>query len=165
MTAGVLLIREHRIRLLAMDVDGVLTDGGVFIHEDETQSRRFDIKDGLGIKRVLERGVEVALISSASCRAVQYRAEMLGIKEVHLNVSNKIATLRELCTRLDTDLSEVCYIGDDLVDLEVLHSVGFPCAPADAVSSIRQIATYVTQARGGRGAVREVCDLLLGSPS
>lgn len=153
----------RNVRLLALDVDGVLTDGGVYIGDDGHEFRRFDIKDGLGLKQVMEHGINVALISSASCNAVRHRAKMLGIREVHLNVVNKMTVLSELCIRLKVKLNEVCYIGDDLVDLEIIRSVDLACAPADAVTIIRQAVTYITQASGGRGAVREVCDLLLKS--
>jgi 3-deoxy-D-manno-octulosonate 8-phosphate phosphatase (KDO 8-P phosphatase) len=153
--------RLGAVRLLASDVDGVLTDGGVFIFEDGSEFRRFDIKDGLGLKRVMRSGRQVALISSSSSTPVLQRAARLGITEVFLGVEEKLATLRKLCERLDLALSQVCYIGDDLPDLGVLRQVGVACAPADAHAAVLAEVQYVTQARGGYGAVREVCDLIV----
>lgn len=152
--------RLNNVRLLALDVDGVLTDGGVYLLEDGQQLRRFDIKDGLGLKRVLECGIQVVILSTSNVKIVQHRARALGIEDVFLNVVDKKAVLERICQRRDMGLKAVAYMGDDLTDLPVLQAVGFPCAPADAVEAVKEAAVYVTQAAGGRGAVREVCDLL-----
>lgn len=147
------------IRLLALDCDGVLTDGGVYVLEDGTEFRRFDIKDGLGIKRVMEHGIEVAIISNSISTAVAHRAARLGIKHVCLGIENKLGVLQELCSQLNLTLDQVAYIGDDLTDVPVLNAVGFPCAPADAVEEARYAALYVARHPGGHGAVREICEL------
>ena len=157
--------RASRVRLLGLDVDGVLTDGGVYIFEDGAQFRRFDIKDGLGLRRLLDCGVQVAIISAAETRAVEFRARHLGITEVHLRSENKLQTLREICERLTLALEQVAYVGDDLNDLAIFHAVGLPCAPANAVDAVRAHARYVTAQPGGYGAVREVCDLIIDSQS
>ena len=149
------------IKLLALDADGVLTDGGVYIFEDGRQFRRFDIKDGLGLKRVMKAGIHVAIISGSAIRAVAQRAEQLGIEEVHVGVEDKLTKLQTICRRYGLHITEVAYMGDDLTDLEVLNAIGFPCAPADAVSQVQQISDCVTNAKGGHGAVRELCDKLL----
>lgn len=153
--------RLCQVRLLAVDVDGVLTDGGVYIGDDGRELRRFDIKDGLGLKQAQTAGLILAIISSSPVEAIAYRAQRLGIEEVHLDITDKLQTLREICERYAVALEQVCYVGDDLVDLPVLQAVGLPCAPADAVIQVQQAARYVTLARGGYGAVREVCDLLV----
>jgi 3-deoxy-D-manno-octulosonate 8-phosphate phosphatase (KDO 8-P phosphatase) len=149
------------VRLLALDVDGVLTDGGVYVLADGREFRRFDIKDGLGLKRVMRAGIRVSWISSGSADAVMHRAEQLGIDDVHLGVQQKLQTVQQICTRHAVNSTHICYLGDDLVDLEVMQYVGVACAPRDAVAEVRQVASYVTQAAGGHGAVREVCDLLI----
>ena len=149
------------IKLLALDADGVLTDGGVYIFEDGRQFRRFDIKDGLGLKRVMKAGIHVAIISGSAVKAVAHRAQQLGIKEVHLGIQDKRKKLREICRRLDISITDAAYIGDDLTDLPVLRSVGMPCAPADAVQAVREQAVLVTESSGGHGAVREICEKLL----
>lgn len=150
----------RNIRLLALDCDGVLTDGGVYVLEDGTEFRRFDIKDGLGLKRVMERGIEVAIISNSTSTAVAHRVARLGIKHSLLGVENKLATLQELCSQLNLSLDKVAYIGDDLTDVSVLTAVGLPCAPADAVEEARYAALYVARRPGGYGAVREIAELL-----
>jgi 3-deoxy-D-manno-octulosonate 8-phosphate phosphatase (KDO 8-P phosphatase) len=155
--------RFNAVQLLASDVDGVLTDGGVCIFEDGSEFRRFDIKDGLGLKQVMRSGREVALISSSASTPVLQRATRLGITEVFLSTEDKLAKLREICERLDIELGQVCYIGDDLPDLGILREVGVACAPADAHAAVLAEVHYVTQARGGYGAVREVCDLILSA--
>lgn len=149
------------IKLLALDADGVLTDGGVYVFEDGRQFRRFDIKDGLGLKRVMEAGIHVAIISGSAVQAVAQRAQQLGIKEIHLGVEDKLAKLQTICHRYDVCMTEVAYMGDDLTDIEVLNAVGFSCAPADAARQVQQVSKYVTNAKGGHSAVRELCDKLL----
>lgn len=153
------------VRLLAMDVDGVLTDGGVYILEDGREFRRFDIKDGLGIKQVMQKGFRVAVISSSDCPAVEHRMRKLGVQEVYLGVEDKLRKLHDICTKLSIDLGEVCYIGDDLADLAVMNAVGLPCAPVDAAQLIKGISLYIANAQGGKGAVREICDLFDDLPS
>jgi len=156
--------RIRNIRLLALDVDGVLTDGGVYVLEDGTEFRRFDIKDGLGLKRVMAAGIEVAIISASDARPVLYRAERLGIRHVYLGVKDKLRTLEQLCQDLGIGLHQVAYMGDDVPDLPVLQAVGLPCAPTDSAGICRSAAIIVTTLYGGHGAVREACDLLLHSP-
>jgi len=151
----------QNIRLLALDSDGVLTDGGVYVLEDGTEFRRFDIKDGLALKRLLACGIQVAIISTSIATPVAHRAASLGITHVYLGVENKLETVQNLCVESGLSLDQVAYVGDDLTDLPVLSAVGFPCAPADAVEEVRFSALYVTSQLGGHGAVREVCDLLI----
>ena len=150
------------IRFLALDIDGVLTDGGVTWDSERVESRRFDIKDGLGIVRLLEAGGVVAVISSSPSQAGIPRLQALGITELHVGVSDKVVTLTEVLARHHVAPQSAAYIGDDLPDLGCLDLVGFPIAPADAVTQVRSRARYVTRAAGGRGAVREVSDLMLG---
>jgi 3-deoxy-D-manno-octulosonate 8-phosphate phosphatase (KDO 8-P phosphatase) len=150
-----------QVRLLVLDSDGVLTDGGVYITDDGREFRRFDIKDGLGLKRVMAAGIHVAVISSSSTEAVRHRCARLGITEVYLGVSDKSEGLSALCARLDIPLDHVAYMGDDLADLAAMKAVGLPCAPADAVEAIRAVARLVTVRPGGHGAVRELCDVLV----
>lgn len=158
--ADVLHERAGKVRLLALDSDGVLTDGGVYLFEDGREFRRFDIKDGLGLKRVMALGVEVAIISGSASAPVRQRAQNLGIAEIHLGIDDKLAVLRTLCSERGLKLDQVAYMGDDLPDLPVLEQVGLPCAPADAIDEVISRALFVSQNPGGYGAVRDVCDLL-----
>jgi 3-deoxy-D-manno-octulosonate 8-phosphate phosphatase (KDO 8-P phosphatase) len=153
--------RLRQVRLLALDVDGVLTDGGIYMFEDGTEFRRFEIKDGLGLMRVKKAGIEVVIISTTAVRAILHRAEQLGITEVYLEAWDKLPVLLGICERLGIPLEQVAYMGDDLMDLPLLEQVGLPCAPADAMDSVKSRARLVTRSAGGHGAVRELCELLL----
>ncbi len=152
-----------RLRLLALDVDGTLTDGGVYVLEDGQEFRRFDIKDGLGLKAAIQAGLRVLWLSAGSCDAARHRARRLDVQDVYFGVQDKFPFLEQFCLEHDIPLEFVAYIGDDLTDLEVMRRVGAAFAPCDAASPVRQVAAYVTQARGGYGAVREVCDLILAN--
>jgi 3-deoxy-D-manno-octulosonate 8-phosphate phosphatase (KDO 8-P phosphatase) len=149
--------------LLALDSDGVLTDGGVYVAEDGHEFRRFDIKDGLGLKRVMQAGLQVAIISSASCEAVRLRASGLGIESVYLGVEDKLLCLQQICRQLEIGLDEVAYMGDDLPDLPVLSAVGYPTAPANAIDEVKTVSKFISSKPGGAGAVREICDRLVFS--
>jgi 3-deoxy-D-manno-octulosonate 8-phosphate phosphatase (KDO 8-P phosphatase) len=150
----------RNINILALDVDGVLTDGGVYIGEDGKEFRKFNIKDGAGIKQVIDKGIIVVIISSSPCKSIMYRATQLGIEEVHIGVADKLKELTTICLMKNVELSEVCYIGDDLADLPAMQAVGLACAPKDSVEEVIEIAVYITQTLGGKGCVREICDIL-----
>lgn len=152
--------RLAQVKLFAIDVDGVLTDGGLYYTESGEELKKFNIKDGLGLRRVLEAGIEVAFISANHSRSTLHRAKKLGIVHALIGVSNKLDVLQDLCKSLNLSLAEVAYIGDDLVDIPILERVGVPIAVADAVPAVQAIAVYITQKTGGNGAVREVCDRL-----
>lgn len=157
---------QHRlahVKLLALDVDGVLTDGGLYYTETGEELKKFNVKDGLGIKRIMQAGIEVAIITTSHSLSVHHRAKKLGVPHVFLGAEDKLATLKELCRNLGIDLSEVAYIGDDLVDLPVLKAIGCPITVADAVPENLACALYVTKKTGGQGAVREVCDQIVGN--
>ena len=153
--------RLSNVRLLSLDVDGVLTDGGIYIDANGGQLRKFNMKDGMGMQRVRDAGIEVAIISAGHCAAVEHRAAMLGIVQTRTGVSDKLAELRDICASLEIDLSAVAHVGDDVNDIPVLRAVGCPISVADAVAEAREAAIYVSQRRGGDAAVREICDLLL----
>lgn len=157
-----ILRKLKRVSLLALDADGVLTDGGVYLSEDGKQFRRFDIKDGAGLNAVMALGIHVVIISSGSNLAVRHRCRELGIDALHLDVDDKLACLRQICAQRSLGLDQVCYVGDDLVDLPVLAAVGFSCAPADAIGEVKAGAVFVASKSGGHGAVREVCDAITG---
>lgn len=146
------------ITLLGLDIDGVLTDGGVTWHQDGTVSRRFDIKDGFGLVRFQESGGTVVVISSSTSQVGVERLKALGISHIFTGVASKADTLQEVMNTQGIPREQVAYIGDDVPDLGCFDLVGISVAPADAAAEVVQKARYVTQARGGRGAVREVCD-------
>ena len=154
--------RAAAIRLAAFDVDGVLTDGTIFIGADGHETvKAFHTLDGLGLKLLRENGVEVALITARETAAVATRARELGITHCFQRTSDKLECLTRLCATLGIGLDAVAYCGDDLPDLGPMARVGLPIAVANAHRHVRERAAHVTRASGGAGAVREVCDLLL----
>ena len=154
--------RAANIKLAAFDVDGVLTDGTIFIGADGAETMKaFNTLDGLGLKLLGENGVEVALITARETAAVAARARELGIAHCFQRVGDKLECLTRLCTTLGIGLDQVAYCGDDLPDLRPMIRVGLPIAVANAHAEVKRRAAYVTKASGGAGAVREVCDLLL----
>lgn len=153
----------RKIRVLVLDVDGVLTDGGMYYGPAGEGLKRFNVKDGLGLRLVREAGLELALISGENSEIVKRRAEKLKIANVYVGIEDKLQTLKEFLATRSIALDEVAYVGDDLNDLPVLKAVGLPIAVADAVAQVRKAAKLVTTRRGGDAAVREVCDLLLSA--
>lgn len=149
------------VRLLVLDVDGVLTTGALVYDAEGEGPKVFDVKDGLGIKLLQQHGVEVAILSGRDTPAVARRARDLGIAQVHLGVKDKVAGLRRILDATGVDEAQVAYMGDDLVDLGPLRRVSLPAAPADAHPEALRLARFVARAGGGRGAVRELCDHLL----
>jgi len=154
--------RVERVTFLVLDVDGVLTDGRLFYHDDGTESKAFDVRDGHGIKMLRQAGIETAIISGRSCPLVDKRAADLGIKEVVQGVRDKAPSLEKLLSDKGLKPEQMAFVGDDVVDLPVMNRVGFAVAVADASEHLFDMAHYVTLAPGGRGAVREVAELILG---
>ncbi len=150
-----------RIRLLLLDVDGVLTDGRIIIDDDGRESKFFDVRDGHGIKMLLRFGIDVAFMTGRSSRVVEHRARELGVAEVHQGVWDKLACYEEILARRGLIDEEVAFVGDDIVDIPVLRRVGFSATVADAEEEVKAIADYVAVNKGGRGAVREICKSIL----
>lgn len=150
------------IALLILDSDGVLTDGGVYIDSQGQEMRRFNIKDGAGIKQLINAGVRVAIISSSSATPVTYRAQRLGIEDVYVGVEDKVKTATELLDTYSLSWSDVGFVGDDLADISLLKKVKYPIAVADAIEEVRSIAEHVLTSKGGHGAIRELSNLIVG---
>jgi len=153
--------RARCIRLLLFDVDGVLTDGGVLIHPDGSESKQFAMKDGIAIVAAQRCGLLIGLLSGRSSPATAHRARQLGISIVHENVTAKLDRYEQILAAHGLSDEQVAYMGDDLLDLPVLLRAGLPAAPADAVAEVRAHASWVSQARGGKGAARELIELVL----
>ena len=149
------------IKLLILDVDGTLTDGGLYFSAEGPVLKRLDVHDGLGLVRLQQAGVEVALISADSSPIVQARAEKLGIRAVFTGCGEKAEVVRQLLGERALTAEQVVYMGDDLTDLPAMSEVGNTAAPASAVVEVLEAVDYVTTRSGGHGAVREVCDLIL----
>jgi 3-deoxy-D-manno-octulosonate 8-phosphate phosphatase (KDO 8-P phosphatase) len=155
--------RWAAVRALVTDVDGVLTDGGLYYAENGDELKRFDVRDGQGLVLLREAGLLTAIVTRKQTAIVTRRARDLGISEVHQHVIDKAAALTDLCARHRLSPATVCYVGDDVGDLPAMRLVGFPIAVADAVKEVRRAATYITRAGGGHGAIRELCDLILAA--
>jgi 3-deoxy-D-manno-octulosonate 8-phosphate phosphatase (KDO 8-P phosphatase) len=153
--------RLRRVRLLVLDVDGVLTDGGLYYGPDGAEWKRFHVHDGLALARAAAAGFPVAIVSSRRSEAVARRCAELGLTEVHLGVGDKLPVYDALRARHGCRDAEVACLGDDLPDLPLLTRVGLAVAPADAVGAVRRVAHWVSRARGGQGAVREVLEAIL----
>ncbi len=151
----------QRIRLAAFDVDGVMTDGRLFLAEDGSEYRCFHVRDGLGLTMLSDSDCQIAVITARSSRAVAERMRSLGIVHVYQGEQDKEAVMQRLLNRLDLDWAQACYTGDDLIDLAVMRRVGLSIAVADADPRVRQQAHWVVPQAGGCGAVRSVCELLL----
>ncbi len=156
-----LMTKARNIRLLALDVDGVLTDGSIVYTSQREQVQSFHVHDGLGLKLLSLAGIHVAILSSRSSHALAIRAEELGIKLVYQGLPDKIEVYERIKKKLGIKDKEIAYIGDDWVDLPLLQKTGLAIVVADAAQSMEDYADYVTQQPGGRGAVREVCELIL----
>jgi YrbI family 3-deoxy-D-manno-octulosonate 8-phosphate phosphatase len=152
---------DTRIRALVTDVDGVQTDGGMYFGPEGQVLKRFNVKDGYGTVALLKAGVLVAWITADDTDIVRERARRLGITELHSGVADKGACLRELRERHGLRLEEVAYMGDDLNDLPAMQEAGLTACPCDAVPEVVAAVGYVSIRKGGNGAVRELCDLIL----
>ncbi len=155
-----LVARLRRIRLLLCDVDGVLTDGSVFINED-SETKQFSIQDGLGLRVVQRHGVKVGWVSNRPSPVTTRRATELKIDFLHQENGNKVEAAETILKKSGLSWSETCFVGDDLVDLGVLRRAGVAVAVANGIAEVKAMADYVTKARGGHGAVREVVTMIL----
>ncbi len=149
------------IKVLVLDVDGVLTDGGLYYDLQNQVMKRFDVQDGLGIRIAMQSGISMAVITGLKSQAVENRVKDLGITDYFAGFLDKRACLEEIRQRHSLDWRQMAYLGDDWVDLAVMGMVGLPMAVANAQPEVKQIAKYVTTAKGGQGAVREIIRHLL----
>jgi 3-deoxy-D-manno-octulosonate 8-phosphate phosphatase (KDO 8-P phosphatase) len=149
------------IELLAVDVDGVLTDGAIIVDDNGVESKNFHVRDGMAFSLWHRAGKRSAILSGRETRVVERRAAELRIGHVAQGLVEKGEAFRSLLQRFELEPRQVCFVGDDLVDLPLLHAAGLAACPADAIEEVRQAAHLVTVARGGRGAIREVVEVVL----
>jgi 3-deoxy-D-manno-octulosonate 8-phosphate phosphatase (KDO 8-P phosphatase) len=154
-------VRLRNIRLLLLDVDGVLTDGRIVFDNNGIETKAFDVKDGHGIKLLQRVGIGVGLITGRQSEVTRHRAKELGIDIVFQGAKDKAVPYLEILADLGLTDEQVAYMGDDVIDLPILRRVGFAATVADACEEVKPFVHYVTRRPGGRGAVREVCDLIL----
>lgn len=158
----------RRIRLVILDVDGVMTDGGIYLgatdRGERVELKRFEIQDGIGIRLLWEGGIRVAIVTGRESRAVSMRAEELGIREVHQDrTASKLRIVTQMLERLKIGWEETAFLGDDLPDLPVMRRVGLPAAVGNAAPDVRAVARWQGVRHGGYGAVREFAEALLGA--
>lgn len=149
------------LRLMIFDVDGVLTDGKVIFTDQGSEIKEFDVQDGHGIKMLQRAGIEVALISGRACKAVEHRAAGLGISRLYQGYKVKTEPYARLLADTGLKESQTGFMGDDLIDIPILRRAGFSVAVPNGVNHIFPYAHYITRARGGQGAAREVCEIIL----
>lgn len=156
-----ILKKAEMIKMAIFDVDVVLTDGHIYLDDQSIGHKAFHVHDGQGLKLLMKSGVDVAIISSGDAPSVARRMEMLGIKAVYQHQENKRIVFQELLTKYQLNAEQVCFVGDDLVDLPLIRAAGLGIAVASAVPVVKQHADWITQCAGGFGAAREICELIM----
>ena len=157
--------RAKKIKALIVDIDGVMTDGRIIYSIYGDELKFFDVQDGLGISLLQRAGIKTFIITAKKSRIVKMRARDMNITKAYQGFSEKLIPFNKLLAKYKLSADEVCFIGDDLIDIPVLKRAGFAVAVSNAVDEVKRNAHYTTQKTGGRGAVREICDLLLKSQS
>lgn len=155
--------RIQAIRLIAFDVDGILTDGGLYLTDSGEEFKRFNSLDGHGLKMLKASGVELAIITGRKSRCVELRAKNLGITRLYQGVEDKWGTMQVLLKELDLASDSAAYMGDDVVDLPVMRRVGLSITVPNSPQLVRDHAHYLTRREGGHGAVRETCELIMSA--
>jgi 3-deoxy-D-manno-octulosonate 8-phosphate phosphatase (KDO 8-P phosphatase) len=150
-----------KIKIFVLDVDGVLTDGSIYINDHGDEMKAFNSRDGHGIKLLQRAGIEAAIITGRVSRALKHRAEELGIRHIYQNAKDKRDSLLKLSSDLGIDAREMAYMGDDVVDVPAMVLCAMSFAPCDAMDFVKEKAEYVTKLAGGKGAVREAIEILL----
>lgn len=150
-----------RLHLLLLDVDGVLTDGGIILIGKDEEAKRFDVQDGMGISIARAAGLKVGIVTSRSSSVVERRAKELNMDELFQGAKRKAEVLEQLVRKYGIEPSQVAYMGDDIQDISIMRRVGIPIAVQNAVKAVKECSVYVTQACGGHGAVREAVEWLL----
>lgn len=156
-----ILNKAKKIKLLICDIDGVMTNGLIYLDENSKEINAFHARDGYGIKTLLESSIKVAIITARNTKLIKDRCKLLGIKYIYQGQLNKIQAFKNLIQKTNIPYDQTAYIGDDIIDWPVMNIVGLSIAVADAHPLILQKAQYITHNAGGNGAVREICDLIL----
>lgn len=155
--------RASKIKLLAFDVDGVMTDGSIILDQNGVEYKTFNVKDGQGLVRIQNAGFKTAIITARKNGTVQHRFENLKVTEIYQGQKYKLPALEEIMAKYNLTFEEIAYMGDDLPDVCILEKVGLACCPKDAVKEVSDICHFISTKDGGRGAVRELTDFILES--
>jgi len=156
-----LMEKMRNVRLLILDVDGVMTDGKIIIDDLGNEAKHFNVRDGHGIKMLMRYGIDVVLLTGRRSAVVEHRAKDLGIDEVHQGAHDKLGILETILQKKSLRYENIAFVGDDIVDIPVLKRVGFSVAVSDASEYVKKCVDFITKKTGGDGAVREVCELIL----
>ena len=151
----------NKIKVIILDVDGVMTDGSLTFDENGVEYKTFNAKDGQGIQLLHKADLIPAIITKRKNGTIEYRAKVLGIKELYVGQENKELALVKIIEKYGISYNEVAYMGDDIPDIRVLEKVGLPCCPQDAVLEVKEVSKFISAKNGGKGAVRELCDFIL----
>lgn len=151
----------QQVKFLALDVDGVLTDGGIILTAGQDESKRFDVQDGMGIRLAQKSGIPVGIITSRNSKIVETRCIELGISDIHQGVADKTQALDFILKKYDLKHQDISYIGDDIQDLPIMNKIGLPIAVQNARELVKHSSLYITDANGGHGAVREAIEWIL----
>ncbi len=149
------------IKLVAFDVDGVMTDGSLSFTQDGVEIKTFNAKDGMGVVMLSRAGLVTSIITARDNNTVNLRAKMIDIKELYTGQKDKTKALEDLINKYNINKSQVAYMGDDLPDICILKQIALACCPKDAVSEVKKVCNFISKKKGGRGAVRELCDFIL----
>lgn len=155
--------KASKIKMVVFDVDGVMTDGSITYDENGVEYKTFNVKDGQGIVRITKEGIITAIITARNNATVKHRFENLGMSRLFMGQKDKMVAMKQLLDEYNLDLSQVAYMGDDLPDMPVLKEVGLASCPNDAIDEVKALCHFVSSKNGGRGAVRELTDLIYSS--
>ena len=155
--------KASKIKMVVFDVDGVMTDGSITYDENGVEYKTFNVKDGQGIVRITKEGIITAIITARNNATVQHRFENLGMSRLFMGQKDKMIAMKQLLDEYNLDLSQVAYMGDDLPDIPVLKEVGLASCPNDAIDEVKELCHFISSKNGGRGAVRELTDLIYSS--
>lgn len=155
--------KASKIKMVVFDVDGVMTDGSITYDENGVEYKTFNVKDGQGIVRITKEGIITAIITARNNATVKHRFENLGMSRLFMGQKDKMIAMKQLLDEYNLDLSQVAYMGDDLPDIPVLKEVGLASCPNDAIDEVKELCHFISSKNGGRGAVRELTDLIYSS--
>jgi 3-deoxy-D-manno-octulosonate 8-phosphate phosphatase (KDO 8-P phosphatase) len=155
--------KASKIKMVVFDVDGVMTDGSITYDENGVEYKTFNVKDGQGIVRITKEGIITAIITARNNATVKHRFENLGMSRLFMGQKDKMIAMKQLLEEYNLDLSQVAYMGDDLPDICVLKEVGLASCPNDAIDEVKELCHFISSKNGGRGAVRELTDLIYSS--
>jgi 3-deoxy-D-manno-octulosonate 8-phosphate phosphatase (KDO 8-P phosphatase) len=154
-------IHLHKIKAFAFDVDGVFTDGSLFVDNDGRFLRIYNAKDGYAVRQAIKNGYHIAIITGGAEASIEHRFTNLGVQDIFLLSENKIQEFATFCARRNINADEVLFMGDDIPDVEVMHACGIACCPADAVAEVKNAAAYISEMCGGKGCVRDVIEQVM----